>query len=58
MKAMRGTFLFRLIDPGDILEVDAVVIRADEWRNRPESTDPTWRSLDYGRLILAVKVQA
>jgi len=55
-KSLRGTFYFRLIDPGEILEVDAVVMSADEWRKRPESNDPTWRPLDYGSLVFAVKV--
>ncbi len=51
-----GRWYFRITNPGEILEVDAVVIDAGEWRNRPESKDPTWRSRSYGSLVLAVKV--
>jgi hypothetical protein len=53
---LRGMFYFRVVDPGKILEVDSVVISTEEWKSRPESSDPTWRSLDHGLLTLAVKV--
>jgi hypothetical protein len=53
---LRGTYYFRLVDPGEILEVDAVVISTEEWKLRPESNDPSWRAVDHGSLTLAIKV--
>ncbi len=55
-KRFSGRWYFRITDPGEILEVDAMVIDADQWKNRPESKDPTWRPRTFGLLVLAIKV--
>jgi hypothetical protein len=55
-EAISGRYRFRLNSTGEVLEVDALVMDAEEWMRRPQSKDPAWRSLDYGSLILAVKV--
>ncbi len=55
-KKISGRWYFRMVNPGEILEVDALAISAEEWRDRPESRDPTWRPRTFGSLVLAVKV--
>jgi len=55
-KGFSGRWYFRITDPGEILEVDAIVIDVDEWKSRSESKDSTWRPRLFGRLILAIKV--
>jgi hypothetical protein len=54
-KRFSGRWYFRVTDPGEILEVDALVIDADEWSTRPESNDPTWRPRKFGSVVLAIK---
>jgi len=52
---LRGRWTYRVVDPGEILEVDAIVVRSDEWAERREASDSTWQSIDFGEFVVAVK---
>lgn len=53
---LRGTWYFRMDPSGEVIEVDAMVVPSEEWPGRKEASDPSWRAMDFGRLLLAVKV--
>jgi hypothetical protein len=54
-KPIGATWYFRINSTGEILEVDALVVRTEDWAARREAKDPSWRPVDFGKLTLAVK---
>jgi hypothetical protein len=52
---LHGRWTYRLVNPGEILEVDAMVVPSENWAGRKEAQDPSWGSIDFGDLVVAVK---
>jgi hypothetical protein len=52
---LRGRWYFRLKATGQILEVDAMLVRSDDWGHRSESGDTNWQPIKFGELTLAIK---
>ena len=53
---VRGRWYFRLNSTGHILETDVIVVRSEEWMERNEAQDLSWRPIDFGALTVAVKI--
>jgi hypothetical protein len=53
---LRGTWYFRLDETGQILETDVIVVRSQDWAERNEARDASWRPMDFGALTVAVKI--
>lgn len=51
----RGQWIMRLVNPGEILEIDALIIPSREWPDRKEASDPSWRPIDFGEFVVAIK---
>jgi hypothetical protein len=54
---MRGTWYFRLNATGQIVEMDVIVVRTEDWARRKESKDPLWCPMEFGDLTVVVKAQ-
>jgi hypothetical protein len=54
-KRIGGTWYFRIESTGEILEANVRVMCVEEWNACPEASDPTWRPMDFGELVVAVK---
>jgi hypothetical protein len=52
---LHGTWYFRINSSGEILEVDVIVVRTEDWDERSEAKDAHWRPIDFGGLVVAVK---
>ncbi len=46
---LKGRWRFRLAATGGILEVDVLVVLAEEWKERKESEDPSWSPVNFGQ---------
>jgi hypothetical protein len=51
---MKARWRFRHVASGDIIEVDALVVRTEDWQDRPEAANPAWRPVDFGSLLIAL----
>jgi hypothetical protein len=52
---MGGTWYFRLSSTRQIVEFDVLVFRTEDWPDRKEFRDPSWRPMEFGGLTVAVK---
>ena len=46
---LRGRWYFRMNATGHILETDVLVVRSDDWKQRNEARDLSWRPIDFPR---------
>lgn len=51
-----GTWYSRINATGEIIEVSARTMSAEEWDTSPQAKDPMWRPLRFGGLVMAVKI--
>lgn len=52
---LHGRWYFHLTNPGELLEVDAIIVPAIEWQSLPQSLDPMWRPINFGVLTVALR---
>jgi hypothetical protein len=50
-----GTWYYRMTATGQILEVDVMVVRSEDWPDRKEFRDPSWSAMEFGDLTVVVK---